>query len=69
MLQYILQYITIYCNKQYIDNFIRSIILYCNNEYIAYIVILLYPYALVIYYITLEALRVSKSYICKFSHY
>ena len=26
-------YITIYCNKQYIDIFIRCIVLYCSNEY------------------------------------
>ena len=32
VLQY-LQYITIYCNKQYVDIFIRRIVLYCSNEY------------------------------------
>ena len=41
-------YITIYCNKQYIDIFIRCIVLYCiaamNIAIYRYIVILLYPY-------------------------
>ena len=28
-----LQYIAIYCNKQYIDIFTRCIVLYCSNRY------------------------------------
>ena len=28
-----LQYIAIYCNKQYIDIFIRCIVLYCSSRY------------------------------------
>ena len=28
----ILQYIAIYCNKQYIDIFIRRIVLYCSSK-------------------------------------